>query len=675
MTRRILVTALISAAAAAAVVGVPATADDPTPTATASAAAPTAAETAPAEPTPAPTEAPTEAPTQTAQDTPTATPTETATEAPTETPFPSPVDTTIATPAPTETAAAADATATATATATPTATETPRKRKRAANQSSGKNGQARECTEKDTGKKASTSTSASGCVKTDEPKSLVPPVHVPKLTNVDGSPASSNPSYALSVPGPAKIGVPNFFIDKFRIPPFLLPIYQAAGMQYGIRWEVLAGINEIETDYGRNLNVSSAGALGWMQFMPATWKSYGVDANQDGVKDPFNPVDAIFAAARYLKAAGGETDLRKAVFAYNHADWYVDSVLMRAQVIGGIPGDLVGSLTGLTQGRFPVRAKATYAGALKKADRKTKGTNAAVTVESDTRRRNIEIYAKAGSPVIAVNDGKVIKLGASKRLGRYIVVQDVYGNIYTYGHLAKVAKTYPSPKRRTRKADSDTGSKRRGVKTAAPKTEHEAPADAKAAEEAAPPPRSPPPRPPRAPRSASSPTRSARTPSSPAATPRSPADGVELASAGAPLGLNPKDFVAKRLVKGAHVLGGTTLGRIGKTSDDQGSAPAVRDPPGRPRRPAHRPEADPRRLEAARVHRGLPRQGQERAVRLRRRGALDRPDHADEQGDPDPPRARRPPDRALRLRPRRHPLRRRSTAASWPRSSSSPLAA
>ena len=91
----------------------------------------------------------------------------------------------------------------------------------------------------------------------------------------------------------------------------------------------------------------------------------------DGVKDPFNPVDAIFAAARYLKAAGAETDIRKGIFAYNHADWYVDSVLMRAQVIGGIPGDLVGSLTGLTQGRFPVRSKATYAGAYKKADRKT----------------------------------------------------------------------------------------------------------------------------------------------------------------------------------------------------------------------------------------------------------------------------------------------------------------
>ena len=175
------------------------------------------------------------------------------------------------------------------------------------------------------------------------------------------------------MPGAAPIGVPNFFIDKFRIPPFLLPLYQAAGIEYGVRWEVLAAINEIETDYGRNLNVSSAGALGWMQFMPATWKQYGVDANKDGLKDPFSPPDAIFAAARYLKAAGAEQDLRKAIFAYNHADWYVDSVLMRARMIGGLPSNLVGSLTGLTQGHFPVAAKATYADDLSEAEAKKLG--------------------------------------------------------------------------------------------------------------------------------------------------------------------------------------------------------------------------------------------------------------------------------------------------------------
>ena len=150
-------------------------------------------------------------------------------------------------------------------------------------------------------------------------------------------------------------------IRKFRVPIFLLPIYQAAGIQYGIRWEILAAINEIETDYGRNLNVSSAGALGWMQFMPSTWRMYGTDANKDGKKDPYNPVDAIFAAGRYLKAAGYEKDVRRSIFAYNHADWYVDSVMLRARLIAGVPADLVGSLTGLTEGRFPVAARARYA--------------------------------------------------------------------------------------------------------------------------------------------------------------------------------------------------------------------------------------------------------------------------------------------------------------------------
>ena len=89
---------------------------------------------------------------------------------------------------------------------------------------------------------------------------------------------------------------------------------------------------------------------------------YGVDANNDGRKDPYNPVDAICAAANYLDAAGGQEDLSTAIFAYNHADWYVDEVLLYARQYGKIPDDLVGSLTGLTEGaHFPVAAKSRYA--------------------------------------------------------------------------------------------------------------------------------------------------------------------------------------------------------------------------------------------------------------------------------------------------------------------------
>jgi murein DD-endopeptidase MepM/ murein hydrolase activator NlpD len=219
-----------------------------------------------------------------------------------------------------------------------------------------------------------------------------------------------------SLAGPVSIGVPNFFIANFRIPPFLLPIYQSAATRYAVPWEVLAAINEIETDYGRNVGASSAGAVGWMQFLPSTWEHYGVDANGDGVADPDNPVDAVFAAARYLRAAGADTDLRKAVFAYNHASWYVDSVLQRARVIGALPGGLVASLTGLTQAHLPVRAPATYAG----------------------RHTSIRIFARSGAAVVAVNDGRILDLGTTKLLGRFVRLRDVYGNTYTYARLKYV---------------------------------------------------------------------------------------------------------------------------------------------------------------------------------------------------------------------------------------------
>ncbi len=130
------------------------------------------------------------------------------------------------------------------------------------------------------------------------------PLDPPGDRNPDGTPSNTNPTVTIADYGAAPIGVPNFVIDQFTIPPFLLPIYQACGTQYGVPWEVLASINRIETAFGTNLNVSSAGALGWMQFIPSSWEAYGVDANNDGRKDPYNPVDAICAAANYLDAAG-----------------------------------------------------------------------------------------------------------------------------------------------------------------------------------------------------------------------------------------------------------------------------------------------------------------------------------------------------------------------------------
>ena len=280
------------------------------------------------------------------------------------------------------------------------------------------------------------------------------PIKKPADRNPNGTPTDTNPTVTDAVFGPAPVGVPNPVIDSFSIPPFLLPIYQACGTQYGIPWQVLASINRIETAFGTNLNVSSAGALGWMQFIPSTWKAYGVDANSDGRKDPYNPVDAICAAARYLNAAGGEDDLRAAIFAYNHADWYVDEVLLYARQYGNLPDDLVGSLTGLTEGaRFPVAADARYAddisereAAKRSAPKKGVAGNAADVISSSPTRRGINIYSREQAPVVAVNDGVIKQIGHSKKLGNYIVLEDAYGNRFTYAELGRISEVYPVPK-------------------------------------------------------------------------------------------------------------------------------------------------------------------------------------------------------------------------------------
>ncbi len=264
-----------------------------------------------------------------------------------------------------------------------------------------------------------------------------------------GTPTDVNPTATIAPFGPAPIGVPNFVIDSFEIPPFLLPIYQACGTEYGIPWQVLASINKIETGFGTNMGPSSAGALGWMQFLPSSWEAFGLDANGDGRKDPYNPVDAICAAASYLDLSGGSENLYDAIFAYNHADWYVQEVLTYARAYGKLPSDLVGSLTGLTEGaHFPVAADARYAddlAAREALSRGTEGTDdaygeAADVISSSPTRRGINIFAAEGAPVVAVNDGVIEKMGSSEQLGRFVVLRDAYGNRFTYAELGEIVR-------------------------------------------------------------------------------------------------------------------------------------------------------------------------------------------------------------------------------------------
>jgi hypothetical protein len=130
------------------------------------------------------------------------------------------------------------------------------------------------------------------------------------------------------------------------IPAQIKTLYVAAGNKYQMPWTLLAGIGMEESGHGRNNTTSSAGALGLMQFMPATWASMGVDGNGDGRADIHNDADSIYSAANYLTKSGvtkGPADVRAAIFSYNHADWYVNDVLYYAKAYGG--GTVLGDPT------------------------------------------------------------------------------------------------------------------------------------------------------------------------------------------------------------------------------------------------------------------------------------------------------------------------------------------
>ena len=253
--------------------------------------------------------------------------------------------------------------------------------------------------------------------------------------------------------------VPAFYVQSFHIPPFLLAIYQAAGAAYAIPWQTLAAINEVETDYGTDLDTSSAGAIGWMQFLPRTWKRYGVDASASGVRDPYNAADAIFAAARYLAAAGGTRNLAAAIFAYNHSHAYVRSVLLRAELLAGEPSALLNSVTELAEGDFPVQLRyhASYGPAAVVPSAAVSGVSsggaapapsavgaAAAAVAPSAPAE--DIFAASGAAAVAAQDGTIVAIGRSRTLGRYVVLRNAFGDRFTYGNLGSVSAWFPAPK-------------------------------------------------------------------------------------------------------------------------------------------------------------------------------------------------------------------------------------
>lgn len=231
-----------------------------------------------------------------------------------------------------------------------------------------------------------------------------------------------------------------------------MPLFQQAQQYYGVSWAVLAAIASIESGFGKSPyylernGVSEAGAVGFMQFMPTTWSGsknpnvwnnptnprwdenpatiqayggYGIDANHDGRADPFNPEDAIMSAAKYLKANNFENDPRGALYHYNHAEWYINQVLAKAETYA--------QMTPVGNGDWPLPVQwaeitSQYGKRLMEGKEEFHG--------------GIDIACPIGTPVYAVRSGQVKISGWVSGYG-YCVMMNHPGDVMTvYGHLS-----------------------------------------------------------------------------------------------------------------------------------------------------------------------------------------------------------------------------------------------
>lgn len=119
-----------------------------------------------------------------------------------------------------------------------------------------------------------------------------------------------------------------------EVPKEYIPIYKEAANNFNVDWSILAAIHKIETDYSRiKIMRSNMGAIGHMQFLPATFKAYSIDGDGDGIKSAWNLKDSIHSAANYLNRSGYSKNPRKAIWFYNHAEWYVNKVINTAATI------------------------------------------------------------------------------------------------------------------------------------------------------------------------------------------------------------------------------------------------------------------------------------------------------------------------------------------------------
>jgi len=236
------------------------------------------------------------------------------------------------------------------------------------------------------------------------------------------------------------------------IPGNYLKLYVAAGEKYGIDWAIIAAIGSVETNHGRlkapgvTSGQNSHGCCaGPMQFHNnygkggGTWGAYGVDGNGDGKKNIYDPRDAVPAAGNYLRASGGKGNVDKAIFAYNHAGWYVSQVKKKAEQYRGAASS-GGGLPDVADSE-PAAEPAGGGGAerAKIIQGPGVGTHTLGNWQSDNA---IDIGIPMGTPLVAVVDGRIDKTGGQAgtagRFAGFSLTLSGDGNSYFYTHLKEL---------------------------------------------------------------------------------------------------------------------------------------------------------------------------------------------------------------------------------------------
>ncbi len=197
------------------------------------------------------------------------------------------------------------------------------------------------------------------------------------------------------------------------IPPDQLAVMLQVSIETDVPWQILAAIAKVESDFGRNMSTSWAGAIGYGQFLPVTWADYGNGG------DPYDYYDVIPAMGRYLVVAGAPDDLPGAIYAYNHSLPYVTQVLQLATTYG--------------YGR-------TTAGSIGSGGLIWPVTGPLSTLfTSNHGGIDIDMTAAPGTPVLAAHDGVVLFAGGDPCCSYGLYVMIVGPDVTTlYAHMDRL---------------------------------------------------------------------------------------------------------------------------------------------------------------------------------------------------------------------------------------------